>query len=83
VRLDCRGGVFAWFLCSCHHDRMTDEHYNNAADAIFVASPTAGEGANCGGSHFVGAHIAVSFVLEVLSPAHQRPTVGEQVELAQ
>jgi hypothetical protein len=62
---------------------MTDEHYNNAADAIFVASPTAGEGANCGGSHFVGAHIAVSFVLEVLSPAHQRPTVGEQVELAQ
>jgi hypothetical protein len=76
---------------------MTDEHYNNAADAIFVASPTAGEGANCGGSHFVGAHIAVSFVLELEVPlfakaglcchrptsAHQRPTVGEQVELAQ
>jgi hypothetical protein len=53
---------------------MTDEHYNNAADAIFVASPTAGEGANCGGSHFVGAHIAVSFVLDAKS-CH-RPTSG-------
>jgi hypothetical protein len=74
---------------------MTDEHYqyNNAASIAthvvyktgLICSFTNGrKRGNCGGSHFVGAHIAVSFVLEVLSPpAHQRPTVGEQVELAQ